>query len=104
MPFDFGFSGLGFSFLTTPFSTTAIIEHLFTHMSQVVGISTRGSTSLATFCWRRGERHASACSSVTPTAPPVATLRNPRRFMIPLALCVQSPDRHFQQVSRFVES
>ena len=30
----------------TPFSTTAMTEHLFTHISQVVGISSR-SASLA---------------------------------------------------------
>ncbi len=41
MPRDFGFSGLGFSLWMTPFSTTAIREHLFTHISHVVGISTR---------------------------------------------------------------
>ena len=86
IPLDFGFSGLGFSFLSTPFSTMAIMEHLFTHMSQVVGISNRGTTSLAAFCCWRGTRHASVCSSAAPTARPVAIFRNPRRFMMPLAL------------------
>src|SRR6266481_1775518 len=86
IPLDFGFSGLGFSFFRTPFSTMAIMEHLFTHMSQVVGISKRGTASLATFCWRSGMRQACAWSRVAPTAPPVAIFRNPRRFMMPLAL------------------
>ncbi len=45
MPLDFGFSGLGLSLWMTPFSTTAIREHLFTHISHVVGISTRRVSS-----------------------------------------------------------
>src|SRR5579864_7070079 len=77
MPRDFGFSGLGLSLWMTPFSTTAITEHLFTHISQVVGISNR-SASLAGG-WLKGFMYAREAPIAAVAAPPVENLRNFRR-------------------------
>src|SRR5436309_12490955 len=84
MPRDFGFSGLGLSLRMTPFSTTAITEHLLTHISQVVGISRR-SAALAGE-WLKGFMYANEAVTAAVAAPPAENVRNFRRFMPCLSL------------------
>src|ERR1700757_2237822 len=105
MPRDLGLSGLGFSFLTTPFSTTAMREHLFTHMSQVDAISTRsGEAFREAVSPAEGDLQDSTCRIEAPTAPEVASLRNPRRFIIGLLLREMRRAIYLPQVSGCGES
>src|SRR6266851_6135157 len=99
MPRDLGLAGLGLSLRMAPFSTTAISEHLFTHISQVVGISTR-VTSASRF-FRRGSKCEMEAATVTPTAPPAVQVRNRLRSIAshrprdetPVALFRDTPNR-----------
>src|SRR5581483_1055902 len=65
----------------TPFSTTAIREHLLTHISQVVGISSRLAVGASFF--ENGFRRGTDAATVAPTAPPAAQVRNRLRFIEP---------------------
>src|SRR5690348_4840447 len=79
MPRERGLSGLGFSFRILPFSTTAMMEHLLTHISQVVGTSTRASAGAA--CFAKGRRQETVEASVPVAALPAAKPRNFLRSM-----------------------
>src|SRR6266536_3356169 len=63
----------------TPFSTTAITEHLFTHISQVVGISTR--LRVSSFFFRSGSKWRTEAAAATPAAPLAVHVRNLLRSM-----------------------
>src|SRR5581483_27608 len=65
----------------TPFSTTAIREHLLTHISQVVDISSRLAVGASFF--ENGFRRGTDAATVAPTAPPAAQVRNRLRFIEP---------------------
>src|SRR5438552_15066194 len=74
MPRDLGLAGLGLSLWMTPFSTTAITEHLFTHISQVVGTSTRVAPASRFF--RKGSKCEMEAATVAPTVPLAVHVRN----------------------------
>src|SRR5581483_7145900 len=63
----------------TPFSTTAIREHLLTHISQVVAISSRLAVGASFF--ENGFRRGTDAATVVPTALSAAQVRNRLRFI-----------------------
>src|SRR5512146_113534 len=84
MPRERGLSGLGLSLVILPFSTTAMIEHLLTHISHVVGTSSRVAAAGCFF--RKGSTQDTDDARAAPAAPPAAKVRNRRRSMVPPGL------------------